>query len=766
MNQERLSTSPLDRPRAVAPYLLRICLAFILLMAALFGAGAWWSRNEAIEDRAVAAADLARAGAHQMGRVIDMADIMLIQLRDTAVSTDWRDPDAVATAQARLERIVDRLPYVFRLFIIDAGGRVRASSMKDFPSDVTAADRDYFITQRDADAGLVISTRLRSKATGEPIFVLSRRVSAEDDSFLGIVSISFEISAFGSFYETIGGDIEPAFQLIGPDMTILVSQPPLPLGAEAAVRAELRSRMLEAGSGSLTYTSKDGVERVWSYRKVGEHPLYVSAGFATDAILAAWSSEALLFFILGIAALTGLSLLSFVAVQRARGEDSARLQLMDANKQLERRVRQRTAALEETNNRLQSAVDSLEAQTERLNILNRSATSLAAELDLERLVQAVTDAGVTLTGAAFGAFFYNLRDERGESYTLYTLSGAPREAFAKFPMPRNTAVFGPTFRGDAVVRSGDITKDPRYGKKAPYRGMPEGHLPVRSYLAVPVVSRSGEVLGGLFFGHSKPDMFTEATEHLMTGIAAQAAIGIDNARLYQAAQREITDRTQTEQRLAALLGEKTEMLKEIHHRVRNNLQVIASLLNLEIGRIADRDARAQLATVGQRIDAIARVHEQLYTSDSFSRIDLRAHLEQMAAGLRELYKGAVSATITVDAEPLRCDLETAIPLGLIVNELIINSLKHAFPEGQTGTIRVGLQRSEADEDVHLTVGDDGVGMSQTATGESGSPDGGRGGGLGQTMIAALVQQIDAEMEIMEGPGTKVLIRMPQGRFKA
>ncbi len=146
-----------------------------------------------------------------------------------------------------------------------------------------------------------------------------------------------------------------------------------------------------------------------------------------------------------------------------------------------------------------------EAAEERraLEILNRAGSALAAETDLHKLVQIVTDAGVDLSGAEFGAFFYNVLNQEGESYMLYTLSGAPMEAFSKFPMPRNTDVFGPTFRGEGVVRSDDITKDPRYGRNAPRKGMPEGHLPVRSYLAVPVISRTGEVLGGLFFGHAK-----------------------------------------------------------------------------------------------------------------------------------------------------------------------------------------------------------------------------------------------------------------------
>src|SRR5918997_6654429 len=172
----------------------------------------------------------------------------------------------------------------------------------------------------------------------------------------------------------------------------------------------------------------------------------------------------------------------------------------------------------------QATAEALAEEKRHLETLNRTAALVGAELQLERLVQTVTDAGVELTGAEFGAFFYNVLNERGESYTLYTVSGVPREAFSKFPMPRNTQVFNPTFRGTGTVRSDDITKDPRYGKNPPHHGMPEGHLPVRSYLAVPVTSRSGEVLGGLFFGHSRPGVFTARQEELLVGIAAQASV--------------------------------------------------------------------------------------------------------------------------------------------------------------------------------------------------------------------------------------------------
>lgn len=196
------------------------------------------------------------------------------------------------------------------------------------------------------------------------------------------------------------------------------------------------------------------------------------------------------------------------------------------------------------------AQEAISEERRALEILNRAGSALVAETDLQELVQIVTDAGVELTGAEFGAFFYNVEDEAGESYMLYTLSGAPAEAFSKFPMPRNTSVFAPTFSGEGIVRSDDITKDPRYGQNAPRKGMPEGHLPVRSYLAVPVISRTGEVIGGLFFGHADIGVFDDRSERGLEGLAAEAAVAIDNARLFQALERELAQRRKAESELA------------------------------------------------------------------------------------------------------------------------------------------------------------------------------------------------------------------------
>jgi signal transduction histidine kinase len=182
----------------------------------------------------------------------------------------------------------------------------------------------------------------------------------------------------------------------------------------------------------------------------------------------------------------------------------------------------------------ETSLHELEREKRLVETLYRVAKAIAERDDLHEIVQLVTDEATTLTGAEFGAFFYNVIGRDGESYSLYTISGVPASRFERFPMPRNTDVFRPTFEGAGTVRIENVTVDPRYGHSEPYYGMPPGHLPVRSYLAVSVLSPSGEVVGGLFFGHERIGVFTEEHERIVEGIAMHAGIAIEKARLLAA----------------------------------------------------------------------------------------------------------------------------------------------------------------------------------------------------------------------------------------
>ncbi len=184
----------------------------------------------------------------------------------------------------------------------------------------------------------------------------------------------------------------------------------------------------------------------------------------------------------------------------------------------------------------------LRDESHLLELLNKTGAAIASRLDLQDLLQLVTNAATEISGADVGAFSYNSINDRGEELLLYTLSGAPPEAFESFDHPRATELLGPAFRAEGIIRFDDVLQDSRYEKIASLLGLPSEQLEVRSYLAVPVISRSGDVIGGLFFGHPDVGVFTERTERILQGIASQAAIAIDNARLYGASQRELADR--------------------------------------------------------------------------------------------------------------------------------------------------------------------------------------------------------------------------------
>lgn len=259
-----------------------------------------------------------------------------------------------------------------------------------------------------------------------------------------------------------------------------------------------------------------------------------------------------------------------------------------------------------------------------LETINRIGQSLSAELDQEKLVQHVTDAGRILTKAEFGAFFYNTVNKDGENLTLYTVSGIPQEEFSKFPMPRNF--------GERNIRSDDITKDPHYEKNAPYHGMNNGRFPIVSYLAIPVKSRSGEVIGSLFFGHTKPAVFTEREEKIASGLAAQTAVAMDNARLFDKANQAISIRD--------------EFLSISSHELRTPLtplkiQLQAISMHIEKGTFSElsvEQLRKMLSQTEKQINRITTLVDDLLdvTRISTGKLTLNVEDVELVEVIKEL----------------------------------------------------------------------------------------------------------------------------------
>ena len=632
-------------------------IAVLLVTLAILG---WNSREAADRATEFQLRDSAKSLAAHLQRVTEVAHLLLFYQQDLARATDRRDPAAVADTNLRLQRLIETAPYLFRLFMVDEQGDVYASSMKQW-GPLNAQTREYFQFHRSGGHGLHISSVLRSQATGEPIIIFSRRISGQNGAFRGIVIVSFQLEDLRAFAQGLLPEGWLAnFQVIGPNTQIIVDGTPPPDQTGALVQPATQERLLASRSGTWTYTASDDVERLWAHERVGSHPIWIRVGIATGEMLTRWLREAVPYAVIALFAIALLLWLFVVGVRQAGAAEAARRELHAANRGLERRVQERTSELEASNKALTDSVETLET-------LQAATTRLASELQLKDIVQAATDAGVALTGADFGAFFYNVTDESGESYLLYTLSGVPPEKFANFPMPRNTAVFGPTFRGE-VVRSDDVTRDPRYGKNKPHNGMPAGHLPVRSYLAVPVISRSGDVLGGLFFGHPEPAMFTERVEQLARATAAQAAIAIDNARLFESAEREIGERKETENRLRLLA-------REVDHRAKNMLAVVQSMVQLT--RSGSVQELKEL--LNGRIAALGRAHSLLAES-RWQGAGLRPLVaEELAPYEAEEDRATIAGPDVVLSPP------AAQNMAMVIHELATNAAKYgafSLPDGR------------------------------------------------------------------------------------
>ncbi|MDB5907744.1 MAG: two-component hybrid sensor and regulator [Massilia sp.] len=358
-----------------------------------------------------------------------------------------------------------------------------------------------------------------------------------------------------------------------------------------------------------------------------------------------------------------------------------------------------------------------------LELLNSTGSALARQRDLRSLLQTVTDAATGISGARFGAFIYNGADSAGAPLTMHALAGAATADFDRFGKRAQTTLATPSLRGEGVVRSDDISKDPRYSHSAPHFGLPEGHPPLRSYLAVPVVARSGEVLGSLTFGHPEAAIFTERTERIIGGIAAQAAVAIDNTRLYEAAQRAAEERKELleSERLARAEAERTSQMKDeflatLSHELRTPLSAILGWAQvLRRGTRDTADLQRGLQTIERNARAQAQLIEDLL---DMSRITSGKVLLDIQTVAPALFIDAAIETVrpAAEAKNLRLEKDYAPDVGMIsgdparLQQVIWNLLSNAIKfTPRDGLVQVGLRPAGAY--VEVSVCDSGAGIA-------------------------------------------------------
>jgi PAS domain S-box-containing protein len=403
-------------------------------------------------------------------------------------------------------------------------------------------------------------------------------------------------------------------------------------------------------------------------------------------------------------------------------------------------------------------------QAHTARTLSDVGTVVASSLDQATVVQKVTDAATELTGAEFGAFFYNVHDPRtGEAYMLYTLAGAPKEAFAQFPHPRATEIFAPTFHGVGTVRLADVTADTRYGQNPPFFGMPEGHLPVRSYLAVPVKSPRGDVLGGLFFGHSKVGVFTQRHEQVANGVAGWASLALENARLYGEARD--ADRL------------KDEFLALLSHELRTPLNAIVGYSRLLRGNVLTGERAVQgMETLDRNAAALTQIVDDVL--DVSRIISGKIRLDVQPVELPLVVHNAV-ATVRPAADAKHVRIQTIVDprvgpvsgdpdrLQQVAWNLLSNAVKFTPKHGR---VQVRLER--VDSHIEFVVSDTGIGIRRDflphvferfRQADAGTTRKTGGLGLGLSIVRHIVEMHGGSVNATsdgEGQGSTFRVRLP------
>lgn len=314
-------------------------------------------------------------------------------------------------------------------------------------------------------------------------------------------------------------------------------------------------------------------------------------------------------------------------------------------------------------------------------------------------------------------------------------------------VPREVSICAYTVREARTLIVSDLAEDARFNQFPQVAGAPS----LRFYAGVPLEMPAGHRIGTLCILDHRPRHIAETQQLILQSLARHAATELE-LRVALAAER------RARQEAERLLVEKDELLarndvlmREVDHRVKNSLQLVASMLNLQARNVPDKMAAQALQDAQQRIGGIAAVHDQLYRASDTDLVEADAFLKGLCASLAANRPASVG-TLHLAADKVTLNSKRAMKLGLLVTELVTNAFKHAYPAGREGDIRVALIAD--DRRVRLVVSDDGVGLPPGF-----STDGGKG--LGMRLIRSVLGQFGGTITLSSGPGATFVVDMPR-----
>lgn len=378
-------------------------------------------------------------------------------------------------------------------------------------------------------------------------------------------------------------------------------------------------------------------------------------------------------------------------------------------------------------------------RTENVMSARMRLLQFAATHTMDELLEATLDEAEALTESLIGFYVFLLADQK--TLSLQNWSTRTKREFCKAEGKglhydiSDAGVWVDCIHQRRPVIHNDYASIPHR------KGLPPGHAPLIRELVVPVF-RGENIVAILAVGNKTTDYTSRDVETV--SLLADLAWSI-------------VEKKRADEKVLSSLEEKTVLLKEVHHRVKNNMQIICSLFDLQSDSIMDEKTRDIFLDSQNRIRSMALVHEKLYQSESFAFINFEEYIDSLTQYLfNTLVKDPDLITLNVDAGDLSLEIDQAIPCGLIINELVSNSLKHAFPDERGGEITV---RCHAKEDglITLTVSDNGVGLSPDL--DVGTTD-----TLGLQLMTMLVKQLQGHIELERDKGTAFTIQFRKSEF--